>query len=191
MVVSRYTDTRVFVFDSPSGALRDLEGSVYRYCPVDDDTAVSEALGELVGYLNERKKAQNQARQIDGDSFDEQAFIERYELLCILIDDLKEFVDRVSDNSKNTMERICRMAQGLGVIVLCSGRMADIAKYNEIESLTRVIVGYQNGLVLNGTPSQHDYFQNDLKYSERDAEAGEGLSYRFSGGKCIRIKMIQ
>lgn len=168
-----------------------MQGAVHRYAPVEDDAAVTVMLEELVDALNDRKRAQNQARQVDGDVFDEQAFILRYELLCLVVDDLKEFVDQVSNNSKNTMERICRMAQGLGVIVLCAGRMADIAKYNEIESLTRVIVGNQNGLALNGTPAQHGYFQNDLKYTQRDQEAGEGLSYAFTQGKCTKIKMIQ
>jgi S-DNA-T family DNA segregation ATPase FtsK/SpoIIIE len=148
-------------------------------------------LAELVGYLNDRKRSQNQARAIDGGGFSEKEFISRYEMLCIVIDDLKEFVDTVSDNNKNAMERICRMAQDLGVVVLCAGRMTDISKYNEIESLTRVIVGNQNGLVMNGTPAQHSYFQNNLKYTERDAEAGEGLSYLYTGGKCIKVKFMQ
>lgn len=191
MVATGFPDSKVYVFDSPSRALQSMQGAVHRYAPVEDDAAVTAMLNELVDALNDRKRAQNQARQVDGDTFDEQAFILRYELLCLVVDDLKEFVDQVSNNSKNTMERICRMAQGLGVMVLCAGRMADIAKYNEIESLTRVIVGNQNGLALNGTPAQHGYFQNDLKYTQRDQEAGEGLSYAFTQGKCTKIKMIQ
>ena len=83
------------------------------------------------------------------------------------------------------------MAQGLGVIVLCTGRMSDISKYNEIESLTRVVVGNQNGLVTDGTPSQHGYFQNNLRFTDRDLEAGEGLSYMFDGGNCIKIKPMR
>ena len=191
MIASVFAESKIFIFDSPSKALQGIQDSVYKYACVEDDVAVTTILDELVSYLNERKKAQNQARQIDGDKKKKKTFISDYELLCIVIDDLKEFVDKVSDNSKNTMERICRMAQDLGVIVLCSGRMSDIAKYNEIESLTRVIVGNQNGLVMNGTPAQHSYFQNNLKFTDRDLEAGEGLSYQFANGKCIKIKMIQ
>ena len=191
MVASVFADSKIFVFDSPAKALQGIQDSVHKYACVEDDATVTTILDELVGHLNERKKAQNQARQIEGEAFNEKTFISNYELLCIVIDDLKEFVDKVSDSSKNTMERICRMAQDLGVIVLCSGRMSDIAKYNEIESLTRVIVANQNGLVMNGSPAQHEYFQNNLKFTERDMEAGEGLSYQFANGKCIKIKMIQ
>lgn len=191
MVASRFEDSKVFVFDSPAAGLQSISAAVYKYVNVEDDEAVTTVLDEVVGYLNERKKAQNQARQILGDSFDEKSFIADYEMLCIAIDDLKEFVDKVSDANKNTMERICRMAQGLGVIVLCTGRMSDISKYNEIESLTRVVVGNQNGLVTDGTPSQHGYFQNNLRFADRDLEAGEGLSYMFDGGNCIKIKPMR
>lgn len=193
MVQHRFEDTKVFVFDgtAKSQAAQNAENTAYKYAVVSDGASVDEMLNELVGDLNERKKAQNLARQIDNNSLDEKAFIAKYELLCLVIDDLKEFVDSVSNDAKNTMERICRMAQHLGVIVLCGGRMSDIAKYNEIESLTRVIVGNQNGIAMDGTPAQHGYFQNNLKFTERDSEAGEGLSYLFVNGKCIKIKLMQ
>ncbi len=189
MIGERFADTKVYAFDSAAKALQGL--TAHRYATVADDAAVTDMLGELVAQLNERKKAQNQARQIEGDAFDEKQFIAQYGLLCLVVDDLKEFVDGVSDANKNAMERICRMAADLGVVVLAAGRMADIARYNEIESLTRVIVGYQNGLAMNGTPAQHGYFQNNLKFTERDAEAGEGLSYMFVGGKCTKVKLMQ
>ena len=89
------------------------------------------------------------------------------------------------------MERICRMAGGLGVIVICAGRVSDISHYNEIESLTRVIVANQNGLALGGTPAQYPFFRNDLKYSEKDVEAGEGNAYSFVDGVCRKIKLPQ
>lgn len=187
-VVSRFPQTKLYVFDGSTGAQQALAADAHKYAAVSDAAAVTEMLQEIVGFLNERKNAQNRARQIDGDAFDENRFIADYELLCIAVDDLKEFVDTVSDADRNTMERICRLAQGLGVMVLAAGRMGDIAKYNEIESLTRCIIANQNGLVTDGTPAQHSYFQNDLKYSERDTEAGEGYTYLFSDGKCLKIK---
>ncbi len=191
MISARFNETKIFVFDSISKSLQDTNTSAYKYSIVSDDAVVTEMLNELVGFLNARKNAQNQAKQIDGDSFNEKAFISKYEMLCIVIDDLKEFVDSVSDANKNTMERICRLAQNLGVIVLSAGRVADISKYNEIETLTRCIVGNQNGLALDGSPAQHSYFQNNLKFTERDLEAGEGFCYHFSGGKCNKIKIMK
>ena len=89
------------------------------------------------------------------------------------------------------MERICRLAQNLGVVVITAGRIADLSKYNEIESLTRVIIGNQNGLALSDTPATYNYFQNNLKYNEKDVPAGEGNGFVFNNGKCYKVKLIE
>ena len=106
MVVSRFSNSKLYVFDGSTKSQQSLENFAHKYALVSDDVLVSEMLQEIVGFLNERKNAQNRARQLDGDSFNEKKFIENYELICIAIDDLKEFVDAVSDSNKNTMERI-------------------------------------------------------------------------------------
>lgn len=191
LITAKYSDTEVYVFDGHSGSLASLKNAAHKYAVCSDDAAVNAMLAELIDHLNVRKRAQNQARQVEGEAFDEKAFISEYPLLCILMDDLKEFVDAVSDADKNSMERICRLAQNLGVIVLAAGRMSDVAKYNEIESLTRVIVGNQNGIAVAGTPAQMSFFQNNLKYTEKDTEAGEGNGYLFINGKCAKIKLMQ
>lgn len=187
-VSGKFSDSKIFVFDSAQSSLA-TNDFAYKYGSVKDDNYVSDALNELIGCLNERQKAINLEKNISGSDIDEKAFILKYELLCIIIDDLKEFVDSVTDANKLSMERICRLAKHLGVIVICAGRVADIAKYNEIESLTRVIVANQNGLVLDGSPAQYGFFQNNLKYNERDIELEEGNAYAFINGKCSKIKL--
>ncbi len=187
-ISEKFADAKIFVFDSHKTPLPDTE-NVYRYGSVKDDGYVTSALKELVEYLNERQKAINLEKKINGSDIDEKSFILNYELLCIVIDDLKDFVDSVSDANKLSMERICRLAKHLGVIIMCAGRLADITKYNEIESLTRVVVANQNGLALDGSPAQYGFFQNNLKYNERDIELEEGNAYMFIGGKCSKIKL--
>ncbi len=190
IVNSRGDDVKTYVFDGLSKSLANLSGSAYQYTVVNDEDKVSSMLNELVDHLNIRKKTQNRTRQEQPDGFDEKEFIKSYELLCIIVDDLKEFIDTVSDASKNSMERICRLAQNLGVIFICAGRVADISKYNEIESLTRVIVANQNGIAVNGTPAQYGFFQNNLKYNERETDVGEGNGLLFINGKCTKFKKI-
>ncbi len=189
-IVSSRGNVKTFVFDSSVKSLDELKDKAYKYTVSNDDSGVSSMLSELVEYLNVRKRAQNQARQDQGGVLDEKQFISDYELLCIIVDDIKDFVDSVSDASKNSMERICRLAQNLGVIFICAGRVADVSKYNEIESLTRVIVANQNGITTNGSPAQYGFFQNNLKYNEREADVGEGNGLFYQNGKCIKIKKI-
>jgi S-DNA-T family DNA segregation ATPase FtsK/SpoIIIE len=190
MVNNKFSDTKIFVFDSTRKSLSSFSNSAYKYTTSDNDESVSSMLAELIDYLNVRKRAQNQSRQIEGESFDEKRFIADYEMLCIVIDDLRDFIDAVSDANKNSMERICRLAQNLGVIVIAGGRSADLVKYNEFESLTRVIIGNQNGLAIDGTPAQHSYFQNKLKYNEKDIDAGEGNGYLFINSNTEKIRLI-
>ena len=184
------SDTEFVVFDSKAKKLSSLSGFAYSYAAVDDEACVAEILKDLVNQLNVRKRQQMDAKKLDTE-LDEKGFSKSFHQIAIIIDDLKEFVDAVSDDSKNTMERICRMAGGLGIIVLCAGRMSDISHYNEIESLTRVIVANQNGLAIGGTPAQYPFFRNNLKYSEKDIEAGEGNAFVFINGTCRKIKLPQ
>ena len=189
-LLSNGSGTKILVFDSKSKSLSDVKERVDSYSIADDDVGISAVLGDLVDQLNTRKRQQNAAKKETPD-FDEKEYARTFEQTAIVIDDLKEFVDEVSNNNKNTMERICRMAGGLGIIVICAGRVSDISRYNEIESLTRVIVANQNGLALGGTPAQYPYFRNNLKYSEKDIEAGEGNAYSFVDGVCRKIKLPQ
>lgn len=183
-------DTKVIAFDSKSKSLLPAKDLVDSYVGVDDDENVSGVLNGLVDLLNNRKKAQNAAKKNTTD-FNEKQFALNFEQTAIVIDNLKEFVDSVSDTNRNTMERICRMAGGLGIIVICAGRISDISHYNEIESLTRVIVSNQNGLAIGGTPAQYPYFRNNLKYSEKEIEAGDGNAYTFVNSVCKKVKIPQ
>ncbi len=184
------SDTKAVVIDSKSGSLAELKKSALYYSASDDDQTISEIAGALVATLNDRKRKQNAAKK-EEPSLNEKAFALGFEQIAIVIDDLKEFVDEVSDRNKDTMERICRMAAGLGIVVLCACRTADATRLNEIESLTRVIVACQNGLGICGSPSRFPFFKNNLKYSEKEIEAGKGNAYAYSDGVCKKIKIPQ
>lgn len=190
-IIRTIPETQVFVFDGLSKSLASIADQVHAYAVCDQEESVSAMLGELIEHLNTRKRAQNQARQVEGDALDEKQFIASYEQLCIIVDDIKEFVDAVTDASRNSMERICRLAQNLGVIFLCAGRVSDVTKYNEIESLTRAIIANQNGIALDGTPAQYGFFPNNLKYQERETEVGEGDGMLFVNGRCSRFKKME
>ena len=181
-------DTQMIVLDGKSGRLAAAEKDALMYAADNDDEGITSIMTYLVAQLNTRKKQQNAAKK-DDLRLDEKAFALNYTQIAIFVDDLKEFVDEVSDANRNTMERICRMAENLGVIVICAGRMNDIAHYNEIESLTRVIVSNQNALVLSGSPAQYPFLRSNLKYSEKEIEAGDGNGYVFADGSCRKIKL--
>lgn len=189
ILLSKKSENQVFVIDGSKKALHTLQDRVYKYTQVSEEEQLQGIIDELIDMLNCRKKAQNKAKIEKENSFDEKEFIAGYRQVCIFIDDIKEFVDSVSDEVRNSMERICRLAQHLGVIVFVAGRTADVMKYNEIETLTRAIIAYQKGILLEEAPSVCPYFKNSLKYNEKEISAGEGNAYMFDNGTCERIKI--
>lgn len=179
---------KIYVIDSGKGQLKKLQNIAKEYAVDSETDAVSAMINEIVDSLNERKRAQNQSRAQE-ESFDEEAFIASYEQICVFIDDIKSFVDAATDEDRNSMERICRLAEGLAVMVFAGGSGEDITRYNEIESLTQAIIGYQKGVTVGGAPSAYGFFKNSLKYSEKAVDAGEGNGYVFDGGSCERTKL--
>lgn len=174
MVNDNEVNKEIFIFDSGSGSLHDLEDVSTKYVKTTDES-VDEILKGIVEELNCRKK--------DTDGIDDKGYI------CIVIDDIKQFVDDVTDDALETMERVCRLAKGLKLIVLAAGTTNDMLKYSQIESLTRTMFSNQKGIILDGTPAEHSYFVNNLKYSEKENEAGEGNAFLIENGNCVKIKI--
>lgn len=189
-VLRQKDENQIFIFDSEKATFSGVRETVYAYAEPHDGEAVKAALDEIVEMLNARKRAQKDARAEAEGAFDEVQFITREKQICILIDDLNEFIETVENEQKNTMERIARLADNLGVILFAAVRSSDLARLNEIESLTRVLVGRQNALAIGGTVGQYPMFQNNMKYSERDTDCGEGNGWAYFNGACERIKIM-
>lgn len=191
MIRNRHEDVMLYVFDSERHGLESLKNNAAHYSVHNDNDAVSASLNEIIAHLNKRKDEQKAAKAASNGSFSEREFIKSYPLIMVLIDDIKKYVDDVTNDNVNSMERICRLAQFLGVIVIANGSIADIARNNEIDTLTRSIVSYQNGLAVSGTPNQITFFRNNLKYNEKDVVLESGSGYLFVNGECKAIKYIE
>lgn len=191
LIHAKRSEDKIYIFDGSQKSMSGCAEIATQYAVVNQDEYVTEMLAEIVNMLNIRKRAQMAEQKENPEGFSEETFIQKYEQICIFIDDLKEFVDAVSDQDKLSMERICRLAQHLGVLVFIAGRVADITKYNEIESLTRVIVGNQKGVLLGGNASLAGFFQNDLKYNEKSVDLKEGEAFFFDNGKCRKMKPME
>ena len=182
---------KIYIFDSMRASLADCESISYRYGIFNQDQQMSLMLNEIVEMLNQRKRAQNRKRAQQPQGLDEVAFIQDYEQICIFIDDLKDFVENISGANGASMERICRLAQNLGVLVFAAGRVMDLSKLNQTESLTRELIRNQKGLAISGNASLHEFFLNNLKFNEKSQELQEGDAYLYDNGICQRIKLTE
>ena len=191
IILNKHEDTILYVFDSEKQRLENLKNKAAHYSVHNDDESVSNSLKDIIAHLNKRKDEQKAAKKASEGGFSEKDFIKDYPLILVLIDDIKSYVDEVTNDNVNSMERICRLAQHLGVIVIANGSITNIAKNNEIDTLTRSIVSYQNGLAVSGTPNQITFFRNNLKYNEKDVVLEAGSGYLFVNGDCKSIKYIE
>lgn len=188
-VMEQREDNRFFIFDSPAGVLKELHKPQRGYAVCNDAENVNKLLQELLQLLTERSKQINELKKANAQKVQE--FVEGLPQLCIIIDDLKIFVDSVSNEDEMCMDRICRLANGMGVIVLAAGKTTDTSGNNQIEELTRHIVEHQKGAGLDGNVKLYDYFKNNLPLTEKDQELKKGEAYIFEGGVSTRIKLME
>ncbi len=198
-IKEKHPTSKFYVFDSTKGSLRSLAsmpGTRYISMPAEginegENEDVLAMVQEIGKALSERQYAQIEARAKQGDSFSSAQFAEELDLLCIVIDDVKDFVNKISNRCLEGMKKFCRAAQGLGLLVLAAGRVADLGSLNSIEAMTNTIVSNQKAIGLGGSASIHSYLNNDLSYKEKELDAGEGNGYLFDGGHCRKIKLPQ
>lgn len=177
----------VYIFDSSEKELNKFSEFATGYCSNDNFDKVSEIIDEIVQMLNARQNAQNVASKDTG--YDAAQFILNEKQICIFIDDINEFVDRVDNTSRDMMNNIARLAKNLGVLLFVTGRTSDISRLCDIEPLTNTIIKYQNGICIGATASDYAFFNNKLGYSEKSVDCGNGNAWLFQNGDCKKIKI--
>ncbi len=185
MIRTRYSDTLFYVFDSDNTSLKELkEGSVC-YAGSKDDPGVTDGVQKLIAILTERKQKKDEAASSGAPDP-----VSEMPMICIVIDDLVEFVTDISDANRDAMARICRLSKGYGLILLSAARINDVVKAG-FDPLVKTVVDCQNALAVSGTPKQHIYLANDLAYNEKDKELEEGSGYLYYQGSCKTVKFMR
>ncbi len=177
----------MYFFDSDKRTFADFASSATGYAIDKNDSAVNTLIREIVGMLNARKDAQVEASA--EPDFDPVSFILKEKQICIFIDDINEFVESVENETRNWMDNIARLAEDLGVLVFVAGRLGDVSKLADLEPLTATIVKYQNGILVDGSPANAGFFDNNLSFAERDQVCGQGNAWLFDNGSCTKIKI--
>lgn len=191
LICNQCSQNKVYIFDDATRELETYSEKVNGYGVYTSQQDVDRMQDAIVKLLNQRLQELKIAKENQGIAFDGKAFAKQYDQICIFIDDIKQFFDAVTNEQLDRMERICRLAKGIGVLVVVSGRTTDINNLNLMEKLTRQLVSYQQGIMVGGSASQCMFFQNDLNFTEKMADLEEGDAYLFEHGKCRKIKIPQ
>lgn len=183
-----------------SGFLKALEGMLRQRRPGDricllgpgEGEGTASRLEEIIGELNARKKAQNRARREaaeDGAEFSPREFLASCEQIVILIEDLKGLSEALGEEDRSALERICRQAQGLGVLVIAAGSREDIAGLCAADALTAAILSSGKALGLGGSADSYGFLMGEPEEGQGKADPAEGDGYLLDGGRWARIRL--
>ena len=182
-------NSKIYVLDGLKRSLNECESYVDGYSICSDDTKVTEIADILVAELRVRSKAYRDAKK--DPAFNEELFSAQFDLLCIVIDEVSEFVENVSDKNIAQFKSISKNAANLGVIVLVAGRIGNLEQLSEKEPIVNDWVAAQKGLVISGTAGDNKIFENCFKalsYNDKKYKLKENEAYLVDNDTFIKIK---
>lgn len=182
---------KIYVVDSIRKSLNQLENVADGYVTDDNNNSMNQILTEIVQMLFDRQTTQKQEQSEKGTEFDAAAFEEGFTQICLLVDDIQDFVDRADDKNHKLLRIICKNGHGLGLICIGAGRVADMSKLSSLEPLTITMLASQQALVVSGSASAHFYLKNDLGYEAKSAELDSSHGLLYHNGACKKVKLIQ
>lgn len=168
---------RTIIFDN-NASLKSLKNDNCKYCS--DASSFDEYIAELVPELeNRRKTFQN----------DENA---KFDRICILIDDLKQCFDSVTDETIKRLYAVIRIGKGLNVIVIVAGMYDEISRLsNQGEQFSCNLLSGYHSILLGGCANDHDVFKiNNLSFNEKSATLDENEGYIVVREKALRFKTM-
>ena len=188
MINSRESHDHCYVYDSRSESLSSLKSMAEEYVTDEDPDGIRESVLRIVESLNNRVRQKKKIMKENPSDFNEEAYMNSLGQILIFIDDLKEFVDKVDDETRDSMVRIAHLAQGLGVMIFAACRSEDLLGYATIESLTVQLLKNQQGIALSDNALTYTMFKENLSYAEKTVNLQEREGYYFNDGVCVKFK---
>lgn len=177
VILKQFNDAERIVFDTTGSAYKSVDSIINKYISAPDE--FDGYLEELVPLLQERSKLYKEGTQ---DTFSP---------ILIVIDDLKNCFDVISDKSAQRLNAIVNLGKGLNVNLLVAGNCDDIAKlYNQGEPFTVGLVKSQINILLGGTFRDHSVFKSNLHYSEVDTQLNDYEGYILVKEKANKFKSM-
>lgn len=162
----------------PNSALKGLACDNVEFCR--EATEFDEKIGGLVAELERRRKAYQA---------DENA---RFSKIAILIDDIKQCYDAISNETAKRLEAIARIGKGLDVYIIAAGMPGDIAKLcNQGEPLTSSMVSGYHSIILGGSVNDHAVFKAaNLSFNEKSTNVENYEGYFIERENALRFKAM-
>lgn len=177
----------VYVIDSKKRGLQSFMKTAKKYAVVDEVQNVEGLFREILQEMIKRQTAYQKAES-ENSTFNGDEFIKAYPQICIVIDDITEFMEYAGENNYDRLNAIAAQRNPVGTIILGAIRQQDL-KENQYDTMLNKLVSGQNALVISGVALTYDCLQNDLGYEEKVKELTDGQGLLFQQGHCVRVKL--
>ena len=181
MLVQKDDSTKLYLIDSSNYGLVPSKGlsAGYECCtnPMQMEEMITDIVKELIMRQEMLKRGEWQCEQ--------------YAQLCLLIDDIREFLDAMTDKTAKMVQAIVGNGKGLGILIIVAGKASDINMLSGANPIVVKILFGQNGLVLSGVPAQYSYFQGMLSLEARTKELADGDGLIYQQGNVQRIRLVK
>lgn len=188
MVRSKESDCKLYCIDSSYKGLEYLENAADGYSVATDvektEEMIRSVISEMIPRENELKTIKENANsEIDG-------FSDKFPLLLVLVDDLPQLLDNLTDKSFKQMRGIVKNAIELGAMVLAGGTSEELSDKASLEPITNLIRGSQSAILLSGTPANIPFMDSRLGYDEKNSEPGPGNAWLFDNGDAVKVRLV-
>lgn len=141
------------------------------------------AIADLMPILQERKDLLSRTNYLSES---------QYPHIIILIHNLKECFDTVSDETVRRLASIISLGNGLNVAMIACGNAKEIEKlYHGGDMLAMNLVRQSVILLIGGSAQVHSVVQTELQYSEATTPLLDNEAYIVQDSKTEKIKIVQ
>ena len=118
--------------------------------------------------------------------------IEKYPYIMVLIPDLKNVFDKVSNESMKRLNSIAVLGKKLNVILIVQGMAEDINRlYNSGEAFTNSIAQQAVFLLIGDKASAHSVLLANFPLAEKNVLLDKGQGYLIMDKETLKIKILQ
>lgn len=187
LLSKKENENLIYIIDSHKKGLNNLRNISKSYAVVNDVEEVAKLLREVLQEMVSRQQAYQRAEKEDAE-FDREVFVKIYPQICILVDDMNDFLEYAGDDNYTKLNAIASQKDSYGTILIGAVRQQDLRE-NQLDSLFNKMTSGQNALALSGFAQLYDFFQHDLGYEEKIKELSEGQGLLYQQGHCEKIKL--
>lgn len=115
-----------------------------------------------------------------------------YPYIVVLISDLQDCFNKVSDRTIQRLTSIVTLGEGLNVILVVCGTSSSIGKlYHGGDSFTISMVKRASALLIGDSVSAHGVFESSLSHTETITQMGKSEAYIIRKKTAEKIKIVQ